>query len=68
MRYALLMMAMLAFAPAAKAAYKETMDPNGPTKNMKTDFGMVDDDAKSNLSFCGCLSEVQRPQRLGNTS
>lgn len=50
MRYVLMMMAMVVFAPAAKAAYKETMDPDGLTKNMKTDFGLVDDNAKSNQS------------------
>ena len=34
----------------AHARYKETMDPNGLSKNLVSDFGLVDDDAKANQS------------------
>lgn len=34
----------------ARAEYKETMEPNGLTKNLVTDFKMVDDNAKGNQS------------------
>ena len=50
MKNILILLAMLAWIPAASADYKETMDPNGLTKNLKTDFGMVDDNAANNQS------------------
>ena len=37
-------------ATTASAEYKETMDPGGPTKNVGTDYGLVNDNAKSNQS------------------
>ncbi len=40
----------IGFATTASAAYTETMDPNGPTKNAGADYGLVDDNAKSNQS------------------
>ncbi len=33
-----------------QAAYRETMDPNGPSKNLKSDYGLVDNNAASNQS------------------
>ena len=45
-----ILLATLAWAPAANAAYTETMDPNGVTKNLQADFGLVDDNAGSNQS------------------
>ena len=36
-------MTLIALAPVVKAAYQETMDPDGLTKNLKTDFGMADE-------------------------
>ncbi|WP_136060035.1 glycoside hydrolase family protein [Pontiella sulfatireligans] len=50
MKRILIILAMLAVIPSVNAAYKETMDPNGLTKNLKKDFGMVDDNAKSDQS------------------
>ena len=41
---------MLAWIPTSQAAYQETMGPNGLTKNLKTDFGLVDENAKNNQS------------------
>lgn len=32
------------------AAYVETMNPHGPTRNLQVDFGLVDDQAKDNQS------------------
>ena len=43
-------MIMIASIPAVKAEYKETMNPDGLTKNLKVDFGLVDDNAKNNQS------------------
>ena len=43
MKHILLLMTLIALAPVVKAAYQETMDPNGLTKNLQTDFGMADD-------------------------
>ena len=50
MKHMLTILAVMAVGSTVEAAYKETMDPNGLTKNLKTDFGLVDDDAKSNQS------------------
>ena len=50
MKHVLLMIAMISLAPDVNAAYKETMDPDGLTKNLQTDFGLVDDNAKTNQS------------------
>ena len=50
MKRILILLATLAWIPAAGAEYRETMDPNGSTKNLTTDFGMVDDNAQSNQS------------------
>lgn len=38
------------FALETHAGYTETMNPNGLTRNLQTDFGLVDDYAKSNQS------------------
>lgn len=35
---------------AASAEYREVMDPNGPTKNLRIDYGLLDDDAQANQS------------------
>ena len=40
----------IGFTTTAAAAYTETMDPNGPTKNAGTDYGLVDDNARTNQS------------------
>lgn len=37
-------------AAVVHAEYTETMDPNGLTRNVQTDFGLIDDDAKRNQS------------------
>ncbi len=50
MRQALLVLAMMAWPCPLMAAYVETMDPDGPTKNLQTDFGLVDDQARDNQS------------------
>ncbi|WP_442509217.1 hypothetical protein SH528x_000773 [Novipirellula sp. SH528] len=41
---------LIASSHLVQAEYTETMDPNGLTKNLKTDYGLVDDDAKNNQS------------------
>ena len=41
---------LVAQGAVAHGKYTETMDPNGPTKNLRTDFGLVDDDAASDQS------------------
>jgi len=43
-------MTLTVWASAAQARYTETMDPNGPAKNLKTDYGLVDDNAATNQS------------------
>ena len=50
MKHVLLMIAIVMLPPTVDAAYKETMDPAGLTRNLKTDYGLVDDNAKSNQS------------------
>jgi hypothetical protein len=50
MRRTLFLISIVAFASTSKAEYKETMDPNALIKNLQTDFGLVDDNAKSNQS------------------
>lgn len=40
----------IALGTTAHARYVEKMDPDGLTKNACTDFGLVDDGAKANLS------------------
>ena len=47
----MIMMTMIALAPAVKAEYKETMNPDGLTKNLKMDFGLVDDKIAYHYSF-----------------
>lgn len=44
----------------AHAEYTETMDPDGPTKHMGADYGLVDDNAKANQSgvFQKAIDEV----------
>ncbi|WP_419194038.1 hypothetical protein [Novipirellula herctigrandis] len=49
-RLMLLSLLAIGFAATANAEYKETMDPNGPTKNVGSDYGLVDDNAKTNQS------------------
>ena len=46
----LMILTLLALTTAVKAAYRETMDPKGLTKNLKEDFGLVDDNAETNQS------------------
>ena len=50
MKNVLLIMAMLVMTAVAEGAYEETMDSDGLTMNLKTDFGLVDDGAESNQS------------------
>ncbi|VGO19663.1 glycoside hydrolase family protein [Pontiella sulfatireligans] len=49
-RVYLLIAVLAALNVSVKAKYTETMDPNGLTKNAKTDYGLVDDRAKKNQS------------------
>jgi hypothetical protein len=46
----LLAMVLLASTAHTQAAYKETMDPDGPVKNLRDDYGLVDDNAAANQS------------------
>lgn len=46
----LLAMALLASTEGTRAAYRETMDPDGPVKNLRDDYGLVDDNAAANQS------------------
>ena len=41
---------LLAWHTAARAEYIETMDPSGLTRNLRTHYGLVDDDARTNQS------------------
>ena len=50
MKYLLVALALFIFCTEVHAEYKETMDPNGPTKNLHQDFGLKDDGAKTNQS------------------
>ncbi|MDE2700953.1 MAG: hypothetical protein OXI23_18950, partial [Gemmatimonadota bacterium] len=50
MKTILLMITVFVMTAVVEAAYVETMDPNGLTMNLKTDFGLVDDGAESNQS------------------
>jgi len=50
MKNVLLIMTMLAMTASSQAAYTETMAPAGLTENLRTDFGLIDDNAKSNQS------------------
>ena len=50
LQLALLSIIAISFAITANAEYTETMDPGGPTKNVGTDYGLVDDNAKANQS------------------
>lgn len=46
----ILVTTFMALAGWAQAEYKDTMDPAGLTKNLRTDFGLVDDDGQNNQS------------------
>lgn len=50
MKHILILITTVALTSISKAEYKDTMDPNGLTRNLQTDFDLVDDDAKSNQS------------------
>ncbi len=50
MKTVLLMMTVFVMTAVAEGAYEETMDPNGLTMNLRTDFGLVNDGAESNQS------------------
>jgi hypothetical protein len=39
---------LVVYSASAQAKYTETMDPDGLTKNLLSDYGLVDDNAKSN--------------------
>jgi len=41
---------MFSGIPHGQAKYTETMDPNGLSKNLKTDYGLIDDGAQKNQS------------------
>jgi hypothetical protein len=43
-------MTLMAWTTTVHAEYTETMDPNGLTRNLKTNYGLVDDGAKNNQS------------------
>lgn len=49
-RSLIFMMALIATAPLAEAKYTEVMDPQGFTKNLKSDYGLVDDNAAADQS------------------
>ena len=42
--------ALLFYTSSVQAEYRETMDPNGLTKNLQSDYGLVDDDALTDQS------------------
>ena len=46
----LCLITIVALTSTSKAEYKETMDPNGPTRNLQLDYGLVDDDASTDQS------------------
>ena len=50
LQLALWAMAVILWTTSVQAAYRETMNPNGLTKNLKSDYGLVDDNAKTNQS------------------
>ncbi|TWU44290.1 Iota-carrageenase precursor [Novipirellula aureliae] len=50
MKKTLILLAMLAWLPAARAEYSEVMNPKAPTKNLATDGGLIDDNAQSDQS------------------
>jgi hypothetical protein len=45
-----ILLALLVWISSVNAEYKETLDPNGLTKNLQIDFGVLDDNAQSNQS------------------
>ncbi|TWT81429.1 Iota-carrageenase precursor [Planctomycetes bacterium CA13] len=49
-RLILLTLLAFGFATTASAEYTETMAPNGPIKKVGSDYGLVDDNAKTNQS------------------
>lgn len=49
-RTALLFWVLGVCMTTVQARYTETMNPHGPVRNLKTDYSLVDDDAKSNQS------------------
>ena len=46
----LLLLSLFLMSGLSRAAYRETMNPDGFSKNLKKDFGLVDDNAKKNQS------------------
>ena len=50
LKLTLLTMTLAACTANVQARYTETMDPKGPAKNLKSDYSLVDDKAKSNQS------------------
>jgi hypothetical protein len=50
LKLTLAVVALLAWAETVQAEYLETMDPNGLTKNLWTDYGLDDNDAQANQS------------------
>jgi hypothetical protein len=45
-----LILILMVAAVSANAAYKETMDPDGPVKDLRSDYGLVDDGARTDQS------------------
>ncbi|TWT80215.1 Iota-carrageenase precursor [Planctomycetes bacterium CA13] len=50
MKHLIIALAFLICCTEVHAKYRETMDPNGPMKNLHTDFGLKNDGAKSDQS------------------
>lgn len=50
MKHMLFLITMFVLSSISIAAFKETMNPNGLTKNLRTDFGLIDDQAQHNQS------------------
>jgi hypothetical protein len=46
----LCLITIVALTSTSKAEYEETMDSNGPTRNLQLDYGLVDDDASTDQS------------------
>lgn len=51
LRYLSGLLTLLLIINSVNAQYTETMDPDGLTKNMKDDYGLVDDNAASEQSY-----------------
>ena len=50
LKLTLLTIALTTWATTVRAAYVETMDPKDPAGHFKSDYGLMDDNAKTNQS------------------